>query len=130
VSEETRQLVERVLVAFCGDDGPDLEGIAHLFSDDHVFVPAGEAGEVGGQGGYVRWSRDISEVMPMRYDGASAIDCGPGKAIGVINNHYQSASGGVGSVQRMWIVFNVRDGKVVRSEAFTDPDLALEAARG
>jgi ketosteroid isomerase-like protein len=77
----------------------------------------------------MQWFRDISDVMPMRYDDSGAIDCGPGRAIGVLNTHYRSATGGVGSVQRMWIVFTVKDGRVVRSEAYTDPNAALDAAK-
>ena len=101
-----------------------------IVSDDHVFVPAGGGGEVEGRRGYMRWFRDISEVMPMRFEASGAIDCGPGKAIGVISTHYRSATSGVESVQRMWLVFTVKDGRVVRSEAYTDPDAALEAAKG
>ncbi len=130
MSEETRLLVERLLAAYSREEGPDFDAVGEIISDDHVFVPAGEVGEVDGRRGYMRWFRDINESMPMRYDGSGAIDCGPGRAIGVISTHYRSATSGVESVQRMWIVFTVADGRVIRSEAYTTPEAALEAAKG
>jgi len=130
VSEETRLLVERLLAEYCRAEGPDWDAVTEIISDDHVFIPAGEVGQVEGRGDYMQWFRDINEAMPMRYDGSGAIDCGPGRAIGVVNTHYRSSTSGVESVQRMWFVFTVAHGKVVRSEAYTTPEAALEAAKG
>ncbi len=130
MSEETRLLVERLLAAYCHKLGPDLDVAGEIVSDDHVFVPAGEVGEVEGRGGYMRWLRDINEVMPLQMEAHGAIDCGPGRAIGVMTTHYRSATSGAESEQRMWFVFTLKDGRVVRTEAFTDPGAALEAAKG
>ena len=129
MSEETRQLVERLLAAYCRNGGPDLRAVGEIVSDNHVFVPAGGESGVEGGRGYLEWFRETSEVMPMRYGDPGAIDCGPGRAIGVISIQFRSATSGAESVQRMWFVFTIKDGKVTRSEAYTDPDAALEAAK-
>ena len=107
-----------------------MDAVGEIVSDDHVFVPANELGQVEGRRGYVRWFRDTEEVMPMRFEEHGVIDCGPGRAIGVLTLHYRSATSGGESAQRIWLVFTVKDGRVVKSEAHTDPDAALEAAKG
>lgn len=131
MSEETRLVVEGLLAAYAGENGPDMDAVGKIISDDHVWIAAGGpavGGEFAGKRSYLDWVRETNEMIPFWTEAHGVVDLGPGRAMAVVSVHFSSATGGASGTQRMWILFTVADGKVTKSEAYTDPVEALEAA--
>jgi ketosteroid isomerase-like protein len=132
MSQENLDLVKRAMAAATARPRPDFETINALFSPDHVFVPV-EGGKLGGQQrvggeGYRDWLKETGGTMPWEAELEGAVDLGPDRVLTVQSVHFRGASSGIDLKERMWVVQWISEGKLTRTEAFLDPDEALEAA--
>jgi ketosteroid isomerase-like protein len=133
VSQENLEIAKRALAAVTAGPDPDYATVNRLYSRDHVFVPIGVAGGIEevaeGVEGYQAWSEGLQELfVNARHEVHGAVDVGPDKVLAVSTTHYEARASGVASQQRIWSVMTLRSGSIVRTEAFTDPAKALEAA--
>lgn len=62
----------------------------------------------------------------LTFDGA--VDVGGSKVLCVFTAQFRGPTSGAEFEQRTWAVATVRGGRVVRTEVYTDPAKALEAA--
>ncbi len=132
MSKENIDLVKRAMAAANARPRPDFQTINALFSPDHVLVPM-EVGKLGGKErvgrtGYKAWLEEIGGTMPWEAELEGAVDLGPDRVLAVQSVHYRGASSGIDLEERMWIIFSISEGKIMRSEAFLDPAEALQAA--
>lgn len=131
MSQETLALVTRALRAATRRPKPDFDVMNEVFHEDHVFVsvPAAKLGEEGSRGGrgYQSFLAEQAEVMPFEIELEGAVDLGPDVVLAVTSVRLQGASSGIETVQRMWSVLAVADGKITRTEVYVDPTEALRA---
>jgi ketosteroid isomerase-like protein len=109
---------------------PDFATMNELFDRDHVFVPAPldeKEGRVGAEG-YRAFGEELDSVMPMeatQVDGA--VDLGPNAVLAVVTNRYVGRASGIATEQRFWFLMTVIDGKIKRTEAYSDPAEAVRS---
>src|SRR3954454_13673547 len=133
MSQENLDLVMRAMTAANVRPRPDFQTLNALFASDHLFVPV-EGGKLGGEEvvggeGYRGWLKESGAALSWEAKLEGAVDLGPEKVLAVQSIHFRGASSGIELNERMWIVFQVSDGKIIRTEAFLDSAEALEAAR-
>jgi ketosteroid isomerase-like protein len=141
MSTENLDLVTRALRATQTRPKPDFATINALFHPDHVLVPQQsqiESEEFRGARGFQAFMRE--QGQPGLSDGAGeapvswesdlegAVDVGSDKVLAVATTRYRGAASGAELEQRTWYVVTVRDGRVFRTEVYSDPAKALEAA--
>jgi ketosteroid isomerase-like protein len=132
MSQENLELVMCAMTAANARPRPDFETLNALFSPDHVFIPV-EGGKLGGDErvggeGYRAWLEENRSTLPWEAKLEGAVDLGPDTVLTVHSMHFRGASSGIDLHERMWLVCQVREGKITRTEAFLDPAEALEAA--
>ena len=139
MSRENVEVVRRAIRAATVRPKPDFATMNALFHADHVFVPAIsaiEAEEVRGGRGYQAFLREHGQAgldhpgeAPVSWEAdlEGAVDVGGNKVLGVVTARYRGSASGVEFEQRQWIVATVRDGRVSRTESYSDPAEALEA---
>jgi ketosteroid isomerase-like protein len=134
MSEENVEIVTRGIAAAVARPEPDYSTVNELYSPDHVLVPVGADAGIEGEGtgaeGYRAWREEIQEFLSAEIELQGAIDVGPGKVLAVVITRFEGTTSGAASEQRIWNVVTVRGGRIVRTEAFTDPSKALRVAAG
>ena len=133
MSRENIELVERALRALTERPKPDFATINTLYDPEHVFVSVqanmlGEA-EAKGARGFKTWLEEQAGVVPFEMELDGAVDVGADVVLAVTAVRFEGVSSGVKTEQRVWNVVTVRNGKIMRTEAYTDPGEALEAVR-
>ena len=132
MSQENLEIVERVIRAVTARPKPDYETLNELVASDHVLVPAGaEVGieeEAHGATGYRVWRDNLTaSFSDIRIELKGAVDLEPDKVLAVTAVSALGRTSGAEAGQRLWNVITVRQGKVVRTEAYTDSAKALHA---
>jgi ketosteroid isomerase-like protein len=140
MSQENVELVTSALRAATARPKPDFATMNEVFHPDHVFVPLNtiDTDEVRGGRGYRAFLRE--QVQAGDADSAAgeastsweadlegAVDVGPSKVLCVLILRVRGSASGVDIESRTWIVATVRDGRVSRTELYSDPATALEA---
>jgi ketosteroid isomerase-like protein len=131
VSRENLELVLRALRAFAQVPKPNFATINELFDRDHVFVPAmldEKEGRVGAEG-YRALREELDSVMPWemkQVDGA--VDLGPNTVLAVVSGSSVGRASGIALEQRFWFLVTVIDGKIRRTEGYTDPAEAMRSS--
>ena len=138
MSREEIELVTRAVRAAIARPKPDFATINEVFHPDHVFVPATgpiDTTEYQGARGYRQFLRqELSNIgagdaaLAWEADFEGAVDAGNHKVIAVISPRLRGSASGVEFEQRMWTVMTVRDGRIIRTESYTDPTAAFKAA--
>jgi ketosteroid isomerase-like protein len=141
MSKENVDLVMRALRAATARPKADFATVNALFHPDHILVPLGMTvggDEVKGGRGYKSFLReqgqsgfaDSASEAPIAWESdiETAVDVGANKVLAVGQTRFRGSTSEVEVDQRTWLVATVRDGKVFRTELFTDPAEALEAA--
>jgi ketosteroid isomerase-like protein len=132
MSQENLDLVVRAIQAAIEQPKPDFETVNALYHPDHVLVPLGAnalgEGEAKGAAGYKRWLRETDDAVSWEGELKGAVDVGPDKVLAVTQTRFEGASSGVKTEQRTWNVVTVAEGKLTRTEVYSDPIQALEAA--
>jgi ketosteroid isomerase-like protein len=134
MSQEDVDLVMRAIRAAIRQPKPDFETVNALYHPDHVIVSVvaaklgGEA-EAVGAAGFKAWLEDREGVINWEGELEGAVDVAPGTVLAVLTIRLSGRSSGAHTEQRVWSVVTVRDGKITRTETYTDPAEALEAVR-
>ena len=132
MSQENVDLAMRAIRAVSRQPKPDFDTINALFHPDHVLVSIAAqklgGGEAVGASGYKAWVEAQQEAVSFEAELGGAVDVGPDTVIAVMTLRFQGASSGATAEQRVWVVMRVKDGKITRTESYTDPAEALEAA--
>jgi ketosteroid isomerase-like protein len=138
MSREELELVTRAVRAANARPKPDFATINEVFHPDHVFVPVTgqlDATEYHGARGYQQFLRqEVGNIgasdaaLSWDADFEGAVDAGNHKVITASSVRLRGSASGVEFEQRMWWVMTVRDGRIVRTEAYTDPTEAFKAA--
>jgi ketosteroid isomerase-like protein len=132
MSQETLELVIRVVRAAAKRPKPDFKTINALVDPDHVLVSAmaakfGEAEAVGARG-YKAWLEEVEGVMPFEMELEGAVDIAPNQVLAITTVRARGVSSEADTEQRMWSLVTVTDGKLTRTEVYLDPAEALGAA--
>jgi ketosteroid isomerase-like protein len=138
MSREDIELATRAIRAVAARPKPDFETMNEVFDPDHVYVPttrAIDAEEYRGGRGYQQFLREEggnigASDAALVWDEADlegAIDVGNHKVIAVTAARFHGTGSGVEFEQRIWVVMTVRNGRICRSESYTDPTEALKA---
>lgn len=133
MSDENVEIARRICEAAWRRPQPDIETINALGHPDHEMFTIQSLVEGGGYRGaqgfrewLISWNEMFGEEWQASVEQARATD-----DEGVLITGWMKARGSHGGVpveQQFWVAMTVRDGKVVRSEVFTDRAQALEAA--
>jgi ketosteroid isomerase-like protein len=128
MSEENVEVVRRAYEAF---NRRDLAAMDAYFAPTFEYVASGA---VPGSGGVYRGLEGFREFLgwfdefsSVRAELNELIDAGDQVLLG-ITNWGRGKQSGVESGWHLWIVWTLRDGKIVHGEGFTDRADALEAA--
>ncbi len=132
MSQENLDLVVRAMRAVLARPKRDFETVNSLYHPDHVLVPLaantlGEA-EAKGAEGFKVWLEQTDDAVKWEAELRGAVDVGPDKVLVVTLNRFRGASSGIESVNRVWSVVTVADGKLTRTDTYFDPVKALKAA--
>ena len=132
MSRENIELVTRAMRALNVRPRPDWESVNELYSADHVFLSIGAIklgeGEVQGARAFKEWSEQTQATMPWDAELDGVVDIGGDKVLACTTNRFRGGTSGLGVEQRFWVLVTVQGGKITRTEAYTDPAAALEAA--
>ena len=137
MSQENLELVARAMRAATARPKPDFATMNAVFHPDHVLVPLTtfDAPEVRGARGYQTYQREQSgpssrageAPMSWEVDLEGFVDVGPDKVLCVATLRARGSASGVDLTRRLWFVVTVMNGKVSRTENYSDPAEALEA---
>jgi ketosteroid isomerase-like protein len=132
MSQENLDLVVRAMEAVLRRPKPDFETVNALYHPDHVLVPLaahmlGEA-EAKGAEGFRSWIEDTAGAVDWDAEVRGAVDVGPDKVLVVTRNRFAGATSGAETVNRVWSVVTVVDGKITRTDTYLDAQAALRAA--
>jgi ketosteroid isomerase-like protein len=131
MSRENVEIVRRALAATSGQE-LDWETINAVYHPEHVLVPATSAldGEVTGAAGIKEWLAGQEGVATWESELEGLVDMGPHVVLAHITVHFRGASSGAPGEQQMWIVMEMKGGKITRTLVFVRPhEAAVEAAR-
>ena len=129
MSQENVEIVRRGYDAY---NRGDVDAAAAYFASDSEYIPSGAL--PGGRGSYqgpegykrfIAWFRD--EFEDARVDVNELIDAGE-RVLASVTLRGRGRQSGAATSWDLWQVFTIRDGSVVRGEAFTGRAEALEAA--
>lgn len=133
MSREDLEIATRALQAAIARPQPDYATVNELYAPDHVFAPAGaESGieeEAQGAEGFRRWRETTQQILSPEHELEGVVDVGGGKVLVVTTTRFKVQRTDTESEQRIWTVVTIKNGKIVRTEAYTDPARALEAAQ-
>jgi hypothetical protein len=129
MSQENVEIVRRGYDAY---NRGDVDAAVSDFASDCEFVPTGAL--PGGRGVYhgpegfkqfVAWVRD--EFEDARFDVNDVVDAGD-RVLASFTIRGRGRQSGAATSWDLWHVWTIRDGAVVRGQAFTGETEALEAA--
>ena len=132
MSEKNLEIATRAIKAALARPEPDYSTMNELFSADHVLIPIGVASgienEAQGAKGFEAWRQDVNEFLSAELELRGAVDVGPDKVLAVSLARFEGRASGAAADQRIWSILTVRDGRVIRTESFSEPLGALRAA--
>jgi ketosteroid isomerase-like protein len=132
MSRENVEIVRRALAAGSQQE-MDWETINAAYHPDHVLVPitAGLGdGEVKGASGAKEWLEEQKSTTTWDSELHGLLDMGPNVVMAEISLHFRGLASGAAGEQHMWLVMELKGGKITQTLAFTRPhEAALEAAR-
>jgi ketosteroid isomerase-like protein len=134
MSQENAEIARRACVAAWRRPKPDFDALNALAHPDHEMFTIQSLVEGGsgyrGAEGFRRWLTSWNDMFGEDWE-ASVEEAEPVDDERVFVTGWMNARGSGGGVpveQRFWLLMNVRDGKVSRSEVYTDRNRALGAA--
>jgi ketosteroid isomerase-like protein len=132
MSRENVEIVRRALDAASRQE-VDWETLNAVYHRDHVFVPATSGlgdGEVKGAAGAEDWLETQKGITTWDSELHGVLDMGPNVVMANITLHFRGLSSGAGGDQQMWLVMELKGGRITQTLTFTRPqEAALEAAR-
>jgi ketosteroid isomerase-like protein len=132
MSRENVEIVRRAMAATSRQE-LDWETVNAVYHPDHVLVPitAGLGdGEVKGAAGAEEWIEKQRSAGEWDSELHGVLDMGPNVVMAEISLHFRGLASGASGEQHMWLVMELKGGKIMQTLAFTRPqEAALEAAR-
>jgi ketosteroid isomerase-like protein len=127
MSEENLEVIRRVYRAM---DARDLEALAELGDPDVMWIADESVGErpVHGREQVVSYFQERAEMFGEINTEIERLSDAGDKVIAFLHVTGSGVSSGAGFDIRLAHVWTLREGLVVRGEAFADRDRALEAA--
>jgi len=131
MSEENVEIVRRAIEAVIRRPDPDFATRNTLFDPDHEYISRIEVLEGGsrqGASGYREWLADAADAFEWAstLEQVTAID--EDRVLAIIPTRIRGAQSGVAIEVRHGALVTVRGGKVTRTELYSSPEEALEAA--
>jgi ketosteroid isomerase-like protein len=133
MSQENVEIARRACDAAWRRPKPDfktLNGLAHpdheMFTVQSLVEGGGYRGAEGFREWLISWSEMFGEEWESSVADARALDEERVLITGWVK--VRGLGGGVPVEQRFWVLMTLREGKVARSEVYTDRGQALEAA--
>lgn len=132
MSEENVEIVRRAFEALHRKPEPDYETVNALFDPEQEFISRIEVLEGGsrrGLRGYREWLKEVDETIDWDSTLEAVREIDGARVLVVLPTRIQGKQSGVGlDSQRLGLIVTVRDGTIVRTDAHSSPDAALEAA--
>jgi ketosteroid isomerase-like protein len=102
--------------------------VAEYFDPDCEYQPVEETDKIRGHHALIRWTQRWLEAWDETWDEVDqAVEAGE-MVVAAIRVHGRGRGSGMEISQRLFYVFELRLGKIVRMRDYLDPDQALEAA--
>jgi ketosteroid isomerase-like protein len=130
ISRESAAFVRSVYAAFSGlaRGGEITSYVATHFDSDCEYRPVEEASAIRGHGALMRWIQRWLEAWQDAWDEIDEIVAAGETVVTAIRVHGRGRKSGVQISQRLFDVFELRDGRVLRVTEYLDRDQAFEAA--
>ena len=132
MSRDNIDLIVRVTEAVYHRPKPDFDTINALVDPEHVLFSAWTTAfggpEVKGARGFQNWMRETDGAMPWSGQIDGVIDLGPEMVLLAATLTVEGAASRIEGEIRIWCVHTLRNGKLVRTETYTNPREAIEAA--
>jgi ketosteroid isomerase-like protein len=132
MSEENVEIVREAIGAALRRPKPDWDRMNELFHPDHEFLSRfekGLGGRVGrGAQGYRDWLAHTAEMIEWETRLGDVTNIDDERVLAMTPTKIRGRQSGAESEQPLASIVTVRDGKVVRTEAFGSKDEALKAA--
>jgi ketosteroid isomerase-like protein len=130
ISQENAAIVRSVYAAFSGlaQGGEIAPYVAAHFASDCEYRPVEEASTIRGHNALIRWIERWLEAWDDAWDEIDEIIEADQMVIAAIRVHGRGRKSGIEISQRLFDVFELHEGKVLRIREYLDPDQALEAA--
>jgi ketosteroid isomerase-like protein len=127
---ENTAIVRAVYAAFSGlaQGGEIASYVAAHFDSDCEYRPVEEASTIRGHHALIRWVERWLEAWDDAWDEVDEITQVGETIVAAITVHGRGRLSGMEVSQRLFDVFELRNGRVVRITEYLDPDQALEAA--
>jgi ketosteroid isomerase-like protein len=129
-SRDNAAIVQAVYAAFSGlaQGGEIASYVARHFDPDCEYRPVEEASTIRGHAALIRWVERWLEAWDDAWDEVDEIIEAGEIVVAAIRVHGRGQLSGMEISQRLFDVFELRDGRVVRIREYLDPEQALEAA--
>jgi ketosteroid isomerase-like protein len=129
-SRENTAIVRAVYAAFSGlaQGGEIASYVAAHFDSDCEYRPVEEASTIRGHDALMRWVERWLEAWDDAWDEVDEIIEVGEMVVAAIRVYGRGRLSGMEISQRLFDVFELRDGRVLRIREYLDPDQALEAA--
>ncbi len=130
ISRENGAIVRSVYAAYSGlaQGGEVASYVAAHFDPDCEYRPVEESSTIRGHDALIRWIERWLEAWDDAWDEIDEIIEAGKMVVAAIRVHGRGRKSGMVISQRLFDVFELRDGRVLRIGEYLDPDRALEAA--
>jgi ketosteroid isomerase-like protein len=131
VSQENVEIVRRGIEAAFRRPKPDVAVLNEVYHPDHEFlslIDALEGGSHRGGRGYRDWLLNNEETVQAESRLEQVTEIDDDRVLAITPTRFQGKSSGVPLEQRLASIVTVRNGKIIRSEAYSSPEEALKAA--
>ncbi len=130
ILQESAPIVRSVYAAFSGlaRGGEIASYVAAHFNSDCEYLPVEEASTVRGHDALIRWIERWLEAWDDAWDEIDEIVEAGEIVVAAIRVHGRGRKSGMEISQRLFDVWELRDGRVLRIREYLDPDHALKAA--
>ena len=102
--------------------------VAEYFDPDCEYQPVEETGAICGHDPLIRWNQRWLEAWADNWDEVDQTIENGEMVVAAIRVHGRGRKSGMEISQRLFDVFELRDGKIVRMKEYLAPHQALEAA--
>ena len=131
VSRANLDLVVRAHRALSRRPKPDFDTVNALYHPEHVLrtLQASQLGEdeIKGARAHKAYLEQQAEIMPYELEFEGAVDLSRELVLTVSTARFRGVASGAELERRIWSLVTVADGKITRTELFSDPLEALEA---
>ena len=130
ISQENASIVRSVYAAYSGlaQGGEISPYVTTHFDSDCEYRPVEEASPIRGHDALIRWIERWLEAWDDAWDEIDEIIETGETVVATIRVHGRGRKSGMKISQRLFDVFELRHGKILRIREYLRPDQAMEAA--